>query len=119
MSRSAERARVILAIAVLGASCSSSSKATVNATDGGDAGVASGSEGGADAAFDVSEVAPEVGAPGNMVACRVPVDDPRSPCAPTSQEQEARHQGTSFGELILCSGHWPSYWDYQEGQHSW
>jgi hypothetical protein len=119
MSRFAERARVILAIAVLGASCSSSSKTTVNATDGGDAGVASGSEGGADVAFDASEVAPEVGAPGNMVACRVPVNDPLTPCAPTSLEQEARYQGTPFGELILCSGHWPSYWDYQDGRHSW
>jgi hypothetical protein len=40
--------------------------------------------------------------PQGLVACRVAMDDPLNPCAPTPTEQSTRYQGTDFSFLNGC-----------------
>jgi hypothetical protein len=85
----ARRVFAVAAAAAIGLGCGS------NASKGRDAGVV----GVADSGGDVGGIDADTQAP---VACRVAMDHPLNPCAPTSTEQSKRYQGTDFSFADGC-----------------
>ncbi len=79
-------------------------------------GATSSADAGKDGGAPASDAGGDTG--GQMIACRVAMDDALDPCGATSVEQETRYQGTEFADVSGCWGGGTIY-QTRTADHAW